>query len=64
MKKVLLFLSFLFLCNGVLFASSQDWLKEGDKAPTFKMYEYKEKSFDLEEHLGKKIIVLVAGSIT
>lgn len=64
MKKIA-FLFFTTIISIFVFSSSTfSWIEEGDAAPTFKMHQYKDKSFDLDTLIGKKIIVLVAGSIT
>lgn len=64
MRNVAFLLYLTSLIVGMLSSNTSAWIEEGDKAPLFKMYHYTDKTFDLDTCIGKKIIVLVAGSIT
>lgn len=64
MKRVTFLLSFLIITISMLSSKTFAWIEEGEEAPTFKMYHYLDKEFDLDTILGGKIIVLVAGSYT
>ncbi len=64
MRKIAFLLYLTFLIVGLLSSNTSAWIEEGDKAPSFQMYHYLDKEFDLDTLIGEKIIVLVAGSIT
>lgn len=64
LKKTILFVSFLFLLFSALFFNANAWIEEGDEAPRFTMYHYMDKEFVLDTLIGKKYIVLIAGSYT
>lgn len=64
MKKMTFLFSFIIITIFMLSSNTFAWIEEGDKAPIFKMYQYKDLDFDLDTLIGEKIIVLVAGSYT
>ena len=64
MRKVAFLLYLTFFIAGMLPSDTSAWIEEGEEAPLFEMYHYMDKVFKLDTLIGKKYIVLVAGSYT
>lgn len=64
LKKVVMVLLLItsFACITSLYAENAE--KLGGDAPTFSMYQYKDKVFNTDSIYGKKIITFIFGSIT
>ena len=51
----------LYACAMILFMGTALY---AEKAPTFSMYQYKDKSFSTDTVYGEKVVVFIFGSIT
>lgn len=61
MKWSILLITVSFL---MLSSAARAWINEGETALKFKMYQYKDQNFDIDTVIGKRILLLIAGSIT